>query len=566
MNFAFATPAALALLAVAPLLLLLRARAAARRPRAAPDFELWRRAAEKLGDPPRRRAPRRDDLLPLLPFALWVIAAAGPRLERAGSADVVAIVDRTASMGVTDAAGRTRVARGLAEARRLLGGASLEIVGAPAPPEGVDPETPSAAGGDPADLAAEAERRRDAGRRVVVVTDRDDVALPAGVGRVTVADDALNAGVVACAVREGAGLLVRVEGRSATPRRLVVASDAGEIARYDVPADAPLRAVVPVDVRARLAVRLDPPDALPLDDVVHLVPEAAPTRVAVVAERADALVRALRAQPDVEVSFGPDPEAALAVVRDASTADASRAAWLVPPFPPTHGFALGAARAVDAPGVGFGRWEGYSTDVTHWPAVFDLASRPDGAETLLAAGDAPLLVRSGGVVAWTVDPEIAPWIDVASFPLTVRRLLDDAGLAALATTGVRRAGDVAVVPGRGAATAVWTSPPDASGRRAPPRALEADGDGRFRFTPDAAGVHVLETGGARIEVAVAVLDAMETAARRAAASVSPPEEAAPVARVVDLGAWAAAAGLAACAWAFAAIAGPALRRRPRPAD
>jgi hypothetical protein len=438
----FGAPAHLALLALWPALLLLARRAAERRPRPAADFELWRRAAERLGAPPVRRAFSRRDLALLAPLVLLTLALAEPAWRReAGARRVVVLMDRSASMGAA-VGGVDRLARGLRAAAGLPEAREPRFVGVPAPAQGERASSPAPVAVDPSRLAAEAAALFAAGEPVLVVTDRDDLPLPPGVGLVRVVDDVVNAGIVACAPTPE-GLFVRLAGDAgAAPRELRVENrEGGEILSVRVGDPSAARFVLDLGGVQDATLRLLPLDRNPLDDVVRLVARPRPARAAVVLPRGDALLRALRAQPELEVVAGPDPEADLIVAHDASAARDGRALLLVPPFRDARGFSAGEAAAADGPTLGRGAFEGFAGESARFDALHAAAGVPEGARTALAVSDAPLVSLDAATrtaALWTDPGAGGDWATTAGFPLAIRRVvaaLDALGSAEFAAVG-----------------------------------------------------------------------------------------------------------------------------------
>jgi len=400
MIFAFLHPWWLLLLALWPLLLMLLRRRDQKREQLAPDFLLWRRAAATLPAAASRARLSWRDLAWVAPLILLTGGLAEPEVCRSSApVEVVVLADPSPSMQTRDETGATRLDRGLAEARRLLGSR----------PHRVETGTPA--------IADDALMLHAAGVPVLVVTDRSQPALPAEVGLVVVADGARNAGIVAAGFDRDRGLMIRVEADpGAGPRTLAVRDGQGaEIIRNTL-ADPPfLRTIIPahmaMSVPHPITIRLEPSDALPLDDEVRLESGAASVRVVVPDGAPQSLERALRACPGVTVVHGEDTEAIRILV--ASVAGA-------------RGFETGAA-APQSGGLSgpppFDDLEGPSS----WNAVFPLLKRPAGAEILLSAGGAPLLVRHARTFVLLVDPDASGWAALPSFPLAIARLVEVAG-------------------------------------------------------------------------------------------------------------------------------------------
>lgn len=441
-GLAFGAPASLALLALWPALLLLARRAAERRPRPAADFELWRRAAERLGAPPVRRAFSRRDLVLLVPLALLTLALAEPAWRREeGARRVVVLMDRSASMGAA-VGGVDRLARGLRAAAGLPEAREPRFVGVPAPAEDERASSPAPVAVDPARLAAEAAALHAAGEPVLVVTDRDDLPLPPGVGLVRVVDDVVNAGIVACAPTPE-GLFVRLAGDAgAAPRELRVENrEGGEIVSVRVGDPSAARLVLDLGGVQDATLRLLPHDRNPLDDVVRLVARPRPARAAVVLPRGDALLRALRAQPELEVVVGPDPEADLIVAHDAAAARDGRALLLVPPFRDARGFSSGRPYVESGPPIGKGAFEGFVGEPARFEVLYGSRVDGPGAEIVLTVGQSMLLMidaKTRTAALWADPDADGDWATTAGFPLAVRRTLaalDVLGSAEFAAVG-----------------------------------------------------------------------------------------------------------------------------------
>lgn len=433
MMISLLAPAWLWLLPAWPLLLMLARRRSERTPVLAPDFELWRRAALAIGEPPRKRAFDRRDLLLLLPVVLWTLALSGP-VFRADDDDasVVVLVDRSASMATSEN-GESRIRRGLRIASELQVDGPARFVGVPEPAsdERLSEATSAAV---PVDrLLSVAAALYAAGESVVMVTDRADAAAPEGAGLVRVADQATNAGIVACAATSN-GIFVRVAGDvGAGPRVLRIENLEGvEIASFRVPDAASGRLVAAESTVGGVVVRLIPPDANPLDDVAVIPALPLRIRTSFDAPGANALLRALRAQPELDIVIGRDPSAALFVARDDVGVPSERPLLLAAPFSMARGFATGAFRTAEGRGRGVGPLADFDPGVDRLAKVFALSAAPSSAVPLLTLGETPFAYADGPTVALLAedDPE---WAAGPGFPLAVRRLVARTGAFAQAT-------------------------------------------------------------------------------------------------------------------------------------
>jgi hypothetical protein len=398
MSLAFLQPWWLALLAVWPLFLLVARSREQRREQDAPDFLLWKRAAAKLPPAAVRARFSWRDLAWIAPLFLLTIGLAGPEMRRSASEPAVLIlVDPSPSMETRGPGGETRRDRGIAEARRLLGSRSGTVE--------------AVAGG----LGETAVVSDGAGIPVLVVTDRAMPDLPARIGLVQATDDARNAGIVAAGFDPAAGLLVRVEADPGTgPRTLTVrGGDGREIAKDTLADPTRFRRVIPAELveaaPTPIVVELDPRDALALDDRVSLVARRSPLRVAIQDGAPPSIERALRACPGVEIVHGDDPAAFRLFVAPVAAG----------------GFETGSPAARHGGLSGPRPFEGLDGPVT-WKAVFPLVRQPPGAQVLLSAGDAPLLVRHERAFVLLANPDEEGWASVPSFPLTIARLVESA--------------------------------------------------------------------------------------------------------------------------------------------
>jgi hypothetical protein len=362
----------------------------------APDFLLWQRAAARLPRPAAAARFSWRDLLWIAPPVLLTIGLAAPEQSApASSTPVAVLVDASASMEAKGADGSRRMDRGIAEATRLAGGrpADLERVAT-------------------AKLAETAVLLQAAGRPVVVVTDRTLGDLPLEVGVVQVVDDAKNAGIVGAGFDPEAGLLVRVESDpGAGPRTLSVTADDRVVDSRALPEPASARVVLPASAvagAATVVVRLDPPDALPADDVVTLVRAEGAVLVAIASTAPPSLEKALRAVPGVEVARGAE-EGDLVV--------------LVAPVAKIAGFETGAPAPREGAIAGRSGFDGL-TGPASWKALFPLVGAPSGTETLLDVGGAPLLVRKGKTFVLLADPGASGWASLPGFPLAIARVVE----------------------------------------------------------------------------------------------------------------------------------------------
>jgi hypothetical protein len=546
---AFLQPWWLALLPLWPLLAILVRRRDARAVVPAPDFLLWERASRSLPPAaPRSRFALRD-LLWILPPVLVTAGLALPEWRgTAAAAETLVLVDRSASMATRDAQGATRLDRGLAEARRLLGARPHRFEGFP-PASSFD--RPCGAAVDARDLVSSAVTASAAGIPVMVVTDLPLTGLPPGAGLVQVSDGAANAGIASAGFDPAAGLVVRVEADpGAGPRTLVIRDGGGgELARRALADQASQRLVFPPDVlrpgtdaaRALRTLALEPPDALALDDAVILVDEPRAPRIAIPAAAPAPVGRALRACPDVEVVDGLDPDAF---------------ALLVAPLSGVAGFATGPPAPASGAFTGSGAFEGLDGPA-EWPAVFPLVSAPPGVRTLVAAGSAPLVVRHERTFVLLADPEASGWALLPSFPLTIARIADVCRAAAGTRFEVHPAGRpvaLAAVPDG----ATWEDP---GGGTAPVRGgvVVPDGVGEGRVVAGGRVLRRLSSG---------VLSAGETrvaragpAEARAARGADAPPRARPLAPWLHAAALIAMLALIA-AWISARRGGATPRTRP----
>ena len=229
------------------------------------------------------------------------------------------LVDGSASMETRAADGSSRRERGLAEARRLLGSRSWST------------ET------GPPSLAEAATTLHAAGIPVLVVTDAPLPELPAEAGVVQITDGARNAGIVSAGFDPETGLLVRVEADpGAGARTLVIAADDRVLEKRRSRIPTSFRIVLPPEAVAGARVvtmKLEPHDALALDDEVTLVRSPSPVRVSVAGTPPPSIERALRAVPGVEIVHGGGGESAITL--------------LVAPLSGQGGFETGAPVARD---------------------------------------------------------------------------------------------------------------------------------------------------------------------------------------------------------------------------
>jgi hypothetical protein len=425
----FAQPWWLLLLPLWPLLLLLVRASDRRTPRPAPDFLLWQRAAARLPRAASRARLSLRDLVWIAPLFLITLGLARPELRPASAAEqVLVLVDRSASMATVDGAGATRLARGLAEARRLLGSRPHRVEGIPPGGRGDEASPATVEAGALVESAVAAHA---AGMPVLVVTDLA-LELPNGVGLVQIAEGARNAGITSAGFDPDAGLLVRVEGDPGAGRRTLTAktADGALLLEQALDEQPSARIVIPasqVASASSMGVRLDPPDANPLDDVVTLTASGRALTAAL--ERSSSSIeRALRACPGVTVVSGPDPAADLVV---GARPRQGGFALLLPPIENVEGFETGAVAEIEGPMSGNGTFAGL-VGPTRWPAVFRLAKAPAGTERLLEAGGVPLLVRHEKTFALLVDAERSGWESVPSFPLAIARIVELAGAGAKA--------------------------------------------------------------------------------------------------------------------------------------
>jgi hypothetical protein len=386
----------LALLPLWPLLLFFLRTRQLRRPVLVADFLLWQQAAARL---PRAALQSRlswRDLAWIAPPVLLTLGLAEPELKMASpDAAVLVLLDGSASMETLGPDGSTRADRGLREARRLLGSTSHEVE-----------KTATRA------LVEAAVMIRAAGRAALVVTDREIRDLPQEIGLVQVADDAVNAGIVSAGFDPDSGLLVRAEGdQGAGPRTLTVSADGRVLETRTVPDGGSARVVIPagsVAGAAAVVAKLDPPDAVRADDVVHLEAASAPIRVAVAPVLPSSVERALRA--------------ALAEIVRGGEADIT---LLVAPLSGEGGFETGPGAPREgtlelAPG-----FEGLAFP-TRWERVYPLVKEPAGTERLLEVAGAPILVRHGRTFALLADGDATTFFSLPAFPLAIVRILESA--------------------------------------------------------------------------------------------------------------------------------------------
>jgi hypothetical protein len=489
---------------------------------------------ESLPPSDRVREPVRPPVLRFLllsvAWTLLVGALARPVIRGDAPGRLVAVlVDRSASMGAAHGAGGSR----LDEARRRIDAllarldASDRVLVRTEPESGKPPvagregarrllaalspsDRPGGLGAVLTSVRAEA---REAGAGLVLaLTDRPppegeplegsppirwiDVGSPcANAGLVDLdarrlRDDAFEYSIVVLDVTEErwvAPLVLLVDGREAGRRTVESRPGGARLVRLEGPPG------------ETVEIRLERPDALAADNVAWLARATRDrVRVAWSGRTHEALAKALRIQPGVEIAYGGRGEDSDLRVVIGLPPDEPRPGvetlvvdppvdW--PPLRLGERYRPGRLRAVDGDDM-----EGVELSAVRVDEA-RIVEGPAGTAVLAVAegpgGEVPLVVRADRVTLLPFSLEASDWIDWPSFPVFVHHVVRRASAGSPPGIAFHRLGDAVVLPGPGAILA-----PD-GGRRV------FEGPGPHRYSPDVAGIHRWTAAGGKLESALA---------------------------------------------------------------